>query len=90
MISLSYETAHSFLEATGIYCVDSHKLKAKWNFYEMLDTVTGIGQDRSSRAFSVFAPPGLAPRWRLCLLDSSKRAGWAVALPEFESQALCC
>lgn len=48
MISLSYETAPNFLEATGIYCVDSHKLKAKWNFYVMLDAVTKIGQDRSS------------------------------------------
>lgn len=47
MISLLYEMAHNFLVAIGMYCIDFHKVKAKWNFYDMPDSVTGIGPERS-------------------------------------------
>ena len=47
MISLLYKTAPNFLVAIGMYCIDFHKVKAKWNLYDMPDSVTGIGLERS-------------------------------------------
>lgn len=75
VISPPYERAHTFLEPTEVYYVDFPKFEAKWNFYEMSDTVQGIGLARPLENFLCPCLPWTGPDGSVCRTLTNVQAG---------------
>ena len=77
----------NFLVAIGMYCIDFHKVKAKWNFYDMPVSVTGIGLERS-----LWAPlgplNGVSVNWTLTSLQAGLWPCQSLSLSPFAAE-LC-